>query len=77
MSEITTLSSKGQIVIPINLRQRLNLDSGATFAIFGQDDTIVLKKIDIPKAREVFEKVHMWGVEFSRKKGIKEEGCIN
>ena len=71
--ELTKLSSKGQIVIPRNLRNELHLEEGETFAVVGRDDIIILKKIGVPASKEVFEKVHGWGVQFARKKGLKEE----
>lgn len=73
MTEIITMSSKGQIVVPKDLRERLGLDTGTNFAIFGKDDTLVLKRVDAPKAREVFEELAAWGREFAKKKGFKEE----
>ncbi|MFH1848562.1 MAG: AbrB/MazE/SpoVT family DNA-binding domain-containing protein [archaeon] len=72
MTELTTMSSKGQIVVPKDIRKGMQLDPGTTFAIFGKDDTIVLRKVNIPDAKEMFEKVHKWGVEFAKAKGIKE-----
>ena len=34
MTELTTLSSKGQIVLPKHLREDMHLDPGTVFAIF-------------------------------------------
>ncbi len=73
MSELTTLSSKGQIVLPKDLREDMHLGPGTTFAIFGRDDTIILKKVNVPSAKQMFEKVHKWGVNFAKQKGMKEE----
>ena len=50
MSEIVTMSSKGQIVVPKELREELKIDSGTNFVIFGKDGTLILKKIDVPKS---------------------------
>lgn len=73
MTQIINMSSKGQIVVPKDLREELRLDTGSAFAVFGRDDTIILKKINIPKAKEMFEKVHKLGTELAKKKGWKEE----
>ena len=75
MSDLTVMSSKGQIVVPKNLREELGLRSGTAFAIFGKDDTIILKKVDVPSARETFSKIHKWGVKFAKRKGL-EEGSV-
>ena len=71
--ELTKLSSKGQVVIPLNVREELGLEEGEMFAVIGRDDTIVLKKLQMPSKKELFEKTHKWGVAFAAKKGLKEE----
>jgi AbrB family looped-hinge helix DNA binding protein len=38
----TTLSSKGQIVIPLEIRQRLGLPAGALISCYLQDGRIIL-----------------------------------
>ena len=50
-TEITKLSSKGQLVIPQTIREHLGLKEGELFAIAGEKDTIVLKKLNAPSAR--------------------------
>ena len=72
MAELITMSSKGQIVIPKDLREELGFGKGISFAVFGKDDTLILKKVNVPSAREAFEKIHKFGVEFARKRGLKE-----
>ena len=44
--------------------------------VFGKDDTLILKKVSTPTAKEVFEKVHKWGVAFAKKKGWNEENVM-
>lgn len=66
---VTRMSSKGQIVVPKSLRDALGLDVGELFAMFGEDDTIVLKKIDMPSDKE-FDESLAWGRKFARKKKI-------
>lgn len=71
--ELTKLSSKGQVVIPLHLREELGVKEGETFAVTGNEDTIVLKKVSVPSAKEMFERVHAWGVKFAKAKGLKEK----
>ena len=71
--DITKMSSKGQVVIPQNIRDELGLHEGEAFAVMGKDDTIVLKKVGMPSPKEVFERVHKWGVKLAKERGIKEE----
>jgi AbrB family looped-hinge helix DNA binding protein len=44
--ELTRASSKGQIVIPTNIRKRLGIKEGSMFGITTKNDMIVLKKLD-------------------------------
>jgi AbrB family looped-hinge helix DNA binding protein len=45
----TKLSSRGQIVIPEEIRNRLGLEPGAQFVVVGEGDVVVLKAISPPK----------------------------
>ncbi len=44
--ELTKLSSKGQVVIPTDIRKRLQIKEGSVFAITAKKDIIVMKKLD-------------------------------
>jgi len=44
--ELTRLSSKGQIVIPNDIRKKLHVQEGSIFGVVAKDNTIILKKID-------------------------------
>ena len=44
----TKMSSKGQVVIPEEIRAKLGLEPGAQFVAVGQDDVVILKKISPP-----------------------------
>lgn len=48
----TKMSSKGQVVIPEDIRRRLKLKSGARFIVMGEDDVVILKAIAPPSMRE-------------------------
>lgn len=48
----TTMSSKGQVVIPENLRIALSLEPGTRFVVVGERDTVMLKVITPPKRSE-------------------------
>jgi antitoxin PrlF len=63
------MSSKGQIVVPKSLRDELGLDVGEMFAMYGEDDTIVLRKIAVPSDKE-FEEMLRWGNDFAKRKKI-------
>lgn len=48
----TRLSSKGQVVIPEEVRNDLGLSEGDEFVVIGQGDAVILKIITPPKLDE-------------------------
>jgi AbrB family looped-hinge helix DNA binding protein len=46
------MSSKAQIVIPEEVRKRLNPKTGAQFVVVGEDDVVILKVISPPSLQE-------------------------
>jgi AbrB family looped-hinge helix DNA binding protein len=48
----TTLSSKGQVVIPEEIRARLGLRPGAQFVVLGDRDVVILKVLELPALSE-------------------------
>lgn len=48
----TKLSSKGQVVIPENIRKKLNLKTGAQFVVVADKDVVILKNISAPSLDE-------------------------
>ncbi len=44
---MTRVSSKGQVVIPGLIRERLGLTGGSRLLVFGEGDTIILKKVGL------------------------------
>ena len=48
----TTLSSKGQVVIPEEIRARLGLKAGAQFVVVGDRDVVVFKVLEPPALRD-------------------------
>ncbi len=45
--EMTRVSSKGQVVIPGRIREELGLDDGTRLLVFGEGDTLILKKVTL------------------------------
>ena len=72
MGNIATakLSSKGQIVIPEEVRKALGLEPGAQFVVMGADDVVILKKIEAPDRRE-FQALARKVRSQARKAGVK------
>lgn len=51
----TKMSSKGQVVIPEEIRQRLGLKPGAQFVVVGENDVVILKALAPPSLAEFDE----------------------
>ena len=48
----TRMSSKGQVVIPEDIRKRLKLKPGSQFVVVGENDVVILKAISPPSMGE-------------------------
>jgi AbrB family looped-hinge helix DNA binding protein len=55
--EMTRISEKGQVVIPSSLRKQMKIKKSDQFLIFGEGNTIILKKIEKPAIRKTFDEV--------------------
>lgn len=53
----TKMSSKGQVVIPEDVRLRLGLEAGEQFVVVGDKDVVILKRIAPPSMRDFDELV--------------------
>lgn len=55
MPEMVKMSSKGQLVIPKEYREEMELDEGSVIAVMKSNNTLVLKKVDNPILKEDLE----------------------
>jgi AbrB family looped-hinge helix DNA binding protein len=55
MVDTVRMSSKGQIVIPQDIREDLHADEGTVFAVMASGDCVILKKIDKPSTDELMK----------------------
>ncbi|PIE51810.1 AbrB family transcriptional regulator [Candidatus Fermentibacteria bacterium] len=53
----TKMSSKGQVVIPEEIRNALHLKAGTKFVVIGEGDVVVLKTITPPHSSEFKEMI--------------------
>ena len=51
----TKMSSKGQVVVPEEIRKRLGLKTGTQFLVVGEKDVVILKAISPPYMKEFDE----------------------
>jgi AbrB family looped-hinge helix DNA binding protein len=73
---VTRMSSKGQIVVPLAIRKLLKLKVGEFFALVGEDDTIILKKIKIP-SEDDFKMVMKWGKKYAKRMKISKQDVLD
>ncbi len=73
MSDVSTtrMSSKGQVVIPEEIRKRLGLKAGARFVVVGEKDVVILKSVTAPSLAE-FDKLIVKVREKARQTGLKQ-----
>jgi AbrB family looped-hinge helix DNA binding protein len=67
----TKMSSKGQVVIPDNIRRNLNLKAGAQFIVVGDKDVVILKSITPPSIDE-FDELIAKARNDGKKAGLKK-----
>lgn len=48
----TRMSSRGQVVIPDEVRKRLGLEAGTRFVVLGEGDVVIQKRIAAPDLSE-------------------------
>ena len=70
MLSTTRMSSKGQVVIPEEVRTRLNLRTGTQFVVVGDRDVVILKAI-APLPMDAFDDLIRQAREQARKAGLK------
>ena len=72
-AEITTVSAKGQVVIPRALREKMNLKPKTRLVVYGDGDTIIMKKLVLPDLRVEWERIGKMVEERNRKYGSLSE----
>ena len=72
MSEIATtkMSSRGQVVIPEEIRKRLGLKAGSQFVVVAHDDAVILKPIT-PPSLDDFDELLVEARRRARQVGMK------
>jgi AbrB family looped-hinge helix DNA binding protein len=68
----TRMSSKGQIVIPETIRERLKLQPGTQFVVVGEDDVVILKVIAAPEI-ESFDELIQEARQQAKEAGLKRK----
>jgi AbrB family looped-hinge helix DNA binding protein len=67
----TRMSSKGQVVIPEDIRKRLKLKTGSQFLVLAENDVVILKSIAPPAIQE-FDALIAEARSMAKQTGLKQ-----
>lgn len=73
--ETIKMSSRGQIVIPQDIREELKASEGTIFSVVSSKDAIILKKLSTPSKEDLIKEIGaiaLEGRKRAEKLGIKE-----
>jgi AbrB family looped-hinge helix DNA binding protein len=56
-ADIVVVSSKGQVVIPQNLRKKLGIEAKTKLLVYPYSDALIMKRLDIEDAKKELKSV--------------------
>jgi AbrB family looped-hinge helix DNA binding protein len=71
----TKMSSKGQVVIPEEVRDRLGLKPGVQFVVIGERDVVILKVLAAPSMAD-FDRIVKEARKRARQAGMKRSDIV-
>jgi len=57
-SDIVVVSSKGQVVIPQSIREKLGIGPKTKLLVYGYQDAIIMKKLEVPDLVKGLEELY-------------------
>ena len=76
MPDLTKMTTKGQVVIPSEIRKELGLEKGSQLVVSRAGGMVLLKKLVIPDLKKELDELTKWGSKFAKKAGIKTEADV-
>jgi len=73
--EVTSVSSKGQVVIPNKIRKRVGLVNGSKLIIVTDGHSVILKPIETPRY-ETFKALIKESEALAREKGLTKADVV-
>ncbi len=74
--ELVTMGTKGQLVVPKSIRDRLGLKARDRFIVTGGRDFVLFKKIRIPSIKEDFERITKATSKIAEERGITDNDIV-
>ncbi len=71
--DIGSVSSRGQVAIPLDIRNALGLDTGSKVLFVVEDDTLIVKKVTVSSFANITHPLK----EAAKKSGFKESDVTN
>lgn len=78
-ADTVVMSEKGQIVIPGKIRKRMGASKGTLFAVMGNKDTVVMRRMNTPTREELLRELKSLAHEIAQElksHGITEDDVI-
>jgi AbrB family looped-hinge helix DNA binding protein len=76
-ADVTVVSSKGQIVIPQSIRKRMGIGPKTKLLIYGYDDAVIMKKLDVPDVLKDLERIYRNVDGKARKLGVLSDQDVS
>ena len=73
MAQLTKVTSKGQVVIPSEIRKELKLEEGSRLVVSRLGSMIVMKRVPIIDPKKELEELRTRWSKLAKKKGIKSD----
>jgi AbrB family looped-hinge helix DNA binding protein len=55
--EVTTISEKGQVVIPQSVRNEMGIKPKTKFLVYGRGDTVIMKRLALPDVKQEWDEI--------------------
>lgn len=71
-TQVLTVTSKGQISLPIKIRKKLSIDTGDNLVAYTTNDAIILKTLKLPSVKD-FESALLEAKTWAASVGYEEK----
>ena len=72
--QVTTISEKGQVVIPQAIRKELKIKPRTKFLVYGKGDTVIMKRLRLPDVKKEWDEI--FTIIDRKNLKISEEGIL-